>query len=84
MGNLGCQLYNEIGTRDDKLKVKYVIDQNDEGIKDYIKVTKPDETLEGIDVLVVTVASEEQAIVNDYKDKAYSVIGISELLNSFE
>lgn len=84
MGNLGCQLYNEIGASDDKLKIKYVIDQNDEDIKEYIRVTKPDEILADIDVLVVAVISEEQAIIDHYKDNGYMVISISELLNSFK
>ena len=83
MGNLGCQLYDEIMSAD-TLYVKYVIDRNDAGIGEYIKITKPDERLKDIDILVVAIASGEQDIINHYKGNGYIVVSIAEILDKLQ
>ena len=83
MGNLGCQFYDEIISAD-MLHVKYVIDRNDAGLGEYIKITKPDERLENIDILVVAMASGEQDIINHYKGNDYIVVGITEILDRLQ
>lgn len=83
MGNLGCQFYDEI-ISDDMLQVKYVIDRNDTEIGEYIKITKPDEALENIDILVVAMASGEQDIIDYYKGNGYRVVSIAEILDRLQ
>ena len=83
MGNLGCQLYDEIMSSD-MLHVKYVIDQNDAGLGEYIKVTKPEERLENIDILVVAMSAGEQEIINQYKGNDYIVVSIAEILDKLQ
>lgn len=52
MKELGERLYDEL--KDSEIKVKYVIDQNADSICADVDVVTPDDTLEAVDVIVVT------------------------------
>jgi len=80
MGNLGCKLYDELVTV--AVDVVYVVDQNPEGLMEWVEVKRPDEELKDIDVLVITVINEEMKLIHYYKNKLIAdVVGISEVID---
>jgi hypothetical protein len=79
MGKFGSRLYDELLLAG--VKIEFAVDKNPGYLSDIMDVKKPEDKLEGIDILVVAVANEEKNIVNHYKMKNYNTIGISEILD---
>lgn len=82
MGVIGCRLCDELENSD--IQVKYLIDRNPNGMDKIFRFALLDKEKLDVDSIVVTVVSSEEQIINEIKGYGYkNVIGLSEILNSF-
>lgn len=82
MADIGCCLYDEL--ENSEIEIKYLIDKNPGGMENIFEFVSLGDNL-FVDQIVVTVALEEKNIVNEIFMKGYErVIGLSEILNSFD
>lgn len=80
MGNFGQKLYDEL--QEYGIRVPYVIDKRPGYFSEVVKVLSPSEPIDGIDLLVVAVANEEDEIADKYRKNAIcSVKTLSEILD---
>lgn len=83
MGALGRRLYDEL--EDSDVEVKYLVDRNPNGMDKILKFVHLDEEKLDVDAVVVTVISSEKEIVDEIKGYGYKrVIGLSEIIYSFD
>ena len=81
MGHFGCMLYDELVKND--VEISYVMDQNPQHMNEFLKVINPDKEMDEVDVIIVSVIRDEEKLVDTLKSKcAYSVVGITELLDN--
>lgn len=82
MGLLGCRLYDEL--EKSKIRIKYLLDKNPRGMEKALEFASLDGEKLKIDAVVVTVVSEEQQIIDEIYKKGYKkIIGLNEILDSF-
>lgn len=83
LGYLGCDLIDEL--EDSHVSVSYVIDQNYAECCYFINAVSPSDEFEKVDAVLVTVAGEEEKIIEFVKSKgAERVITLKEVLDSFQ
>lgn len=83
MGALGCRLYDEL--EGSNIQVKYLVDRNPNGMDKIFEFSQLDKEKLDVDAVVVTVISSEEQIINEIKGYGYTkVIGLSEVLNSYD
>lgn len=83
MGALGCRLYDELENSD--VAIEYLIDRNPNGMDKILKFVDLHKMRLEVDAVIVTVISEENQIVSEITKLGYeNVVGLSEILNSFE
>lgn len=83
MGVLGCRLYDEL--EDSDIKIKYLIDKNPNGMDKVLKFVSLDKEKLDVDVIVVTVIFSEKQVIDDIRMGGYeNVIGLSDILNSYD
>lgn len=79
MGNFGQKLYDELV--DAGISIPYVIDKNPGYLGEVVPVKQPKETMEDIEMLIVTVANEEDEIADRYRKNARCLVKtLSEIL----
>lgn len=79
MGILGKHLYHELNKSE--ICVKYAIDQNAKGPFDELKVCKPDEPLEEVDAVIITVTVSYGSIAQKLEEKLdCSMISLEEAI----
>jgi len=79
MGKIGCRLYDELESAE--ISIPYVIDQVSGHWKELFEVRTPNDVPTGVDLILVSVYTEEGSIVEYYKNNFdCSVIGIGQLL----
>lgn len=82
MGVLGCRLYDEL--EDSDIQIKYLMDRNPKGMDAILEFSSLEEKKTDVDAVVVTVLSSQENIINEIGGYGYrKVIGLSEVLNSF-
>lgn len=80
MGYIGRNLYDELENQG--IEIQYVLDRKAEELRDILKINNPDDELENVDAIVVTVVEQEKELIQRLKNCCtYLVIGISEVLN---
>lgn len=83
MGVLGCRLYDEL--EGSSVQVRYLIDKSPNGIDKIFEFSELDKEKLDVETIVVTVISSEIQIINEIKTFGYKhVIGLSEIINSFQ
>lgn len=83
MGALGRRLYDEL--EDSDVEIKYLVDRNPNGMDKVLKFVHLEEEKLDVDAVVVTVISSEKEIVGEIKKYGYeNVIGLSDVIKSFE
>lgn len=83
MGILGCRLYDEL--EDSGIQVKNMIDKSPNGMDKIFTFSLLNEEKLFVDMIVVTVISSEEQIISEIKSYGYkNVIGLSEIINSFD
>lgn len=84
MGELGSRLYKELKNCSE-LKIKYVIDQSIDYLSHEIAVKSPEDTLEEVDVIVVTPTFAYEEIKSKLKTKNNCpIISIDDVLYGLE
>lgn len=83
IGELGRRLYDELENTD--IEIETLIDRNPNGMEKVLKFSQLNEEKLDVDAIVVTVISSEDQIIEEIKAYGYeNVIGLSEIINSFE
>ena len=83
MGYLGCCVYDEL--ENGGIMISYVIDKNGSYLEDAIKVVRPDDKLESVDAIIITVAKEEEEL-KTYLEKRcpHKIVLLSEMIGWME
>lgn len=83
MGYLGCCVYDEL--ENGGITISYAIDKNSSYLEDSLKVVRPDDDLESVDAIIITVAKEE-AVLETYLEKrcSYKIVRLSEMIGWME
>lgn len=82
MGPIGLRLVKEL--KDSSIEVSYGIDQNSDSIFAGIRVVKMDDVLADVDVVVVTVIKEFDAIREALLEKlTCPIVAVEDVLNEF-
>ena len=65
--------------------ISYVIDKNGSYLEDAIKVVRPDDKLESVDAIIITVAKEEEEL-KTYLEKRcpHKIVLLSEMIGWME
>lgn len=80
MGDLGCKVFKELA--DTEVEIVYVVDKSPQFINEVFRVLSPEDIMPAVDLLLITVANEEEGIVKRYRNKySFPVMGVSELLD---
>lgn len=82
MATMGKRLYDEL--EDSEIEIKYLLDKNPKQMDTILKFSLPDRERLEVDAVIVTVALAEEQIVDSLIKLGYEkVIGLSEVLDSF-
>lgn len=82
MSAMGQRLYDEF--EDSGIEIRYLLDQNPRQMDKILKFSSPDQEGLDVDVIIVTVALAEKQIIDKLMAQGYeNVIGLSEVLDSF-
>ena len=82
MGYFGCCLFDEL--QGSNIEICYGIDRNFVCDKDIIIIRRPEEVLDEVDVIVVTVSEGENNLINWLKERnSYQVVSLWEILDSY-
>jgi len=83
MGYLGCCVYDEL--ENGGIVVSYAIDKDSGSLEDSIKMVRPEDDLESVDAVIITVAKEEYEL-KAYLEKRcpYKIVQLSEIIGWME
>lgn len=82
MAALGKRLYDEL--ENSGIEVRYLMDKNPKQMDKLLEFISPDQEWLEVDAIIVTVALSEKQIIDGFIEQGYEkVIGLSEVLDSF-
>ena len=83
MGALGRRLYDEL--ENSSIRVRYLMDKNPDDISRIFEFKEIGEKMPDVDTIVVTVISSQDQIIDELKKCGYDcVIGLNEILDSYD
>ncbi len=82
MAAMGKRLYDEL--EDSEIEIRYLLDKNPEQMDKILKFSLPDQERLEADAIIVTVALAQEQIIDRLMGQGYEkVIGLNEVLDSF-
>ena len=83
MGALGRRLYDEL--ENSSIRVRYLMDKNPDDISSVFEFKEIGKKMSDVDTIVVTVISSQDQIIDELKKCGYDcVIGLNEILDSYD